>query len=106
MLGSGSKKRRAGVQGTLLYMPAILIIFGIVVYPMLYALVMSFTGYSVRKPVMNFIGVANYIKILKDASFWQAVVRSLMFTFGSLIPQVVLGLAIAILLNHPDLRCK
>lgn len=62
MLGSGSKKRRAGVQGTLLYMPAILIIFGIVVYPMLYALVMSFTGYSVRKPVMNFIGVANYIK--------------------------------------------
>ena len=63
MLGSGSKKRRAGVQGTLLYMPAILIIFGIVVYPMLYALVMSFTGYSVRKPVMNFIGVANYINI-------------------------------------------
>ena len=64
MLGSGSKKRRAGVQGTLLYMPAILIIFGIVVYPMLYALVMSFTGYSVRKPVMNFIGVANYRNLL------------------------------------------
>ena len=87
-------------------MPAILIIFGIVVYPMLYALVMSFTGYSVRKPVMNFVGMTNYIKILQDASFWQAVGRSLIFTFGSLIPQVVLGLAIAILLNHPDLRFK
>ena len=50
--------------------------------------------------------MTNYIKILQDASFWQAVGRSLIFTFGSLIPQVVLGLAIAILLNHPDLRFK
>ena len=106
MSGNRKKKNRTSTQGTLLYMPAILIIFGIVVYPMLYALVMSFTGYSVRKPVMNFVGIANYIKILQDASFWQAVGRSLIFTFGSLIPQVVLGLAIAILLNHPDLRFK
>lgn len=106
MSGNRKKKDRTSTQGTLLYMPAILIIFGIVVYPMLYALVMSFTGYSVRKPVMNFVGMTNYIKILQDASFWQAVGRSLIFTFGSLIPQVVLGLAIAILLNHPDLRFK
>ena len=106
MSGNRKKKNRTSTQGTLLYMPAILIIFGIVVYPMLYALVMSFTGYSVRKPVMNFVGMTNYIKILQDASFWQAVGRSLIFTFGSLIPQVVLGLAIAILLNHPDLRFK
>ena len=26
-----------------------------------------------QKPVMNFVGIANYIKILQDASFWQAV---------------------------------
>ena len=61
MSGNRKKKNRTSTQGTLLYMPAILIIFGIVVYPMLYALVMSFTGYSVRKPVMNFVGIANYI---------------------------------------------
>ena len=67
MSGNRKKKNRTSTQGTLLYMPAILIIFGIVVYPMLYALVMSFTGYSVRKPVMNFVGIANYIKILQDA---------------------------------------
>ena len=73
MSGNRKKKNRTSTQGTLLYMPAILIIFGIVVYPMLYALVMSFTGYSVRKPVMNFVGMTNYIKILQDASFWQAV---------------------------------
>ena len=57
-MSGNRKKEKTGraLRGTLLYMPAILIIFGIVVYPMLYALVMSFTGYSVRKPVMNLLG--------------------------------------------------
>lgn len=90
----------------ILYLPAILIIFGVVVYPMMYALVMSFTSYSVRKPVMEYVGAANYAKILSDRSFWEAVGRSLVFTVGSLVPQIILGLAMAVLLNHPRLRCK
>ncbi|MEF9974242.1 MAG: sugar ABC transporter permease [Clostridia bacterium] len=99
-------ERRMSRQGLLLYLPAILIIFGIVIYPMVYALVMSFTSYRVSKPIMNFIGFKNYIKILEDASFWNAVGRSLVFTCGSLIPQIVLGLALSMLLNHPRLKCK
>jgi len=98
--------KRMSIEGTLLYMPAILIIIGIVFYPMFYAFIMSLTSYSVRKPVMDFVGFANYIEIFKDKSFWQAVWRSLLFTVGSLIPQIILGLAIASLLNHPRLRCK
>lgn len=90
----------------ILYLPAILIIFGVVIYPMMYALVMSFTSYSVRKPVMEYVGAANYAKILSDRSFWEAVGRSLVFTVGSLVPQIILGLAMAVLLNHPRLRCK
>lgn len=93
-------------QGMILYLPAILIIFGVVIYPMMYALVMSFTSYSVRKPVMEYVGAANYAKILSDRSFWEAVGRSLVFTVGSLVPQIILGLAMAVLLNHPRLRCK
>jgi ABC-type sugar transport system permease subunit len=95
-----------GRQGTLLYLPAIVIIFGIVVYPMLYALIMSFTSYRVQNPVMKFIAFQNYATILSDPSFWQAVARSLIFTVGSLVPQIVIGLAMAELLNHPRLRWK
>ncbi len=101
-----SNQIRMSRQGMLLYLPAILIIFGIVVYPMIYALQMSFTGYSVRKPVMDFIGLANYKDILSDIKLWQAIGRSLLFTVGSLTPQIALGLAMATLLNHPRLRCK
>ena len=99
-------ERRLGRQGALLYLPAIIIIFGIVVYPMVYALIMSFTNYRVQNPVMHFIAFQNYATILSDVSFWQAVGRSLAFTIGSLVPQIVLGLAMAELLNHPRLRCK
>lgn len=101
-----SNQRHMSRQGMLLYLPAILIIFGIVVYPMIYAIQMSFTGYSVRKPIMEFIGLANYKEILSDIKLWQAIGRSLLFTVGSLIPQIALGLAMATLLNHPRLRFK
>lgn len=93
-------------QGMLLYLPAIIIIISIVVYPMLFALVMSFTSYSVRKPIMDYVGFVNYLSILTDVEFWHAVGRSLIFTVGSLVFQIVLGLAMATLLNHPRLRCK
>ena len=98
--------KRESTEGILLYLPAILIVFGIVFFPMAYAMVMSFTGYRVSKPVMNFIGLKNYTKILADPGFGDAVLRSIVFTFGSLIPQIVLGLAMAMLLNSPRLRCK
>lgn len=98
--------KRESTEGILLYLPAILIVFGIVFFPMAYAVVMSFTGYRVSKPVMNFIGLKNYAKILADPGFGDAVLRSIVFTFGSLIPQIVLGLAMAMLLNSPRLRCK
>ncbi|MGE5615205.1 MAG: carbohydrate ABC transporter permease [Bacillota bacterium] len=99
-------ERSMSREGILLYMPAVLIIVGVILYPIVYAFLMSFTSYTIRHPVMEFIGLKNYINILKDVSFWKAVVRSLLFTVGSLIPQIVIGLAIASLLNHPRLRCK
>lgn len=102
----GQSRKRMGRQGMLLYLPAILIILGIVEYPMIHALIMSFTSYTVRRPVMNWVGLANYVKVLSDPAFWNAVAHSLAFTVGSLVPQIVLGLAYAMLLNHPRLRCK
>ncbi|MGB4407863.1 MAG: sugar ABC transporter permease [Sphaerochaeta sp.] len=100
------KANRMGIQGFALYLPAILIIFAVVVYPMVYALQMSFTNYRPSNPKTSFIGMANYIKVLVDVKFWAAVGRSLLFTVGSLIPQIVFGLAMAMLLNHPRLRWK
>jgi multiple sugar transport system permease protein len=50
-----------------------------------------------RNPV--FVGFANYVTILTDPVFQEAMVNTLIFTIGSLIAHLVLGLAFAMLLN-------
>ena len=99
-------EKRMGVQGFLLYLPAIIVIFLVILYPLIYALGMSVTNYRPTRRVTDFVGLANYVKILTDSAFWAAMGRSLLFTVSSLSLQIVLGLALAQLLNHPRLKCK
>ncbi|MDR0562869.1 MAG: sugar ABC transporter permease [Spirochaetaceae bacterium] len=98
--------RKMAVEGFLLYLPAIIIIAGIVIYPMIFAFQMSFTNFRPTIKTVKIIGLANYLDVLTDGGFWRAVYRSLVFTIGCLIPQIVLGLTMAHLLNHPMLKCK
>jgi ABC-type sugar transport system permease subunit len=98
--------RAMGIQGFLLYIPAIIIILGVVIYPMIYAFQMSFTNYRPTLPKISIVGFNNYKALLSDLRFWQSIMRSLFFTFGSLFPQIVLGLVMASLLNHPLLKWK
>lgn len=94
------------MEGMLLYLPAIILIIGIVIYPMVFALQMSFTNYRPTVKNVSMVGFRNYLGILTDGRFWRAIFRSLVFTFGCLIPQIVLGLMMAQLLNHPMLKYK
>lgn len=98
---------REGIEGTLLYAPSLIIIFFIVFYPIGFATKMSTYYYHlVRLKDTQFIGLENYFRILSDPNFWGSLKRGFFFTFGSLIPQMVIGLAIAQLLNHPRLKFK
>ncbi|MGE4584727.1 MAG: carbohydrate ABC transporter permease [Sphaerochaeta sp.] len=97
------KQSRVGI---LLYAPAIILILAIVIYPMIYALQMSVTNYRPTLAKVSIVGMKNYVILLEDIKFWQSLGRSLVFTFGSLIPQIVLGLAMASLLNNPLLKWK
>lgn len=98
---------REGIEGLALYAPSLLLIFFVVLYPIGYAFYLSLYSYHlINLSNVHFVGLANYLTILGDSRFWLALGRGLIFTFGSLIPQIVLGLAFAQLLNHPLLRLK
>jgi ABC-type sugar transport system permease subunit len=73
---------------------------------MIFALQMSFTNYRPTVKSGSFVGLRNYLMILSDGRFWRAIYRSIIFTVGCLIPQIVLGLMMAQLLNHPMLKWK
>lgn len=47
----------------------------------------------------GFVGLDNYRELLGDPRFWSALGVSLVYTFSTVILQVVLGLALALLVN-------
>jgi ABC-type sugar transport system permease subunit len=98
--------RKMSVQGFLLYLPAIVLILGVIIYPMIFALQMSVTNYRPNVAKASIVGLRNYAMIIQDLRFWRAIMRSLFFTVGCLVPQIILGLLMASLLNNPLLKWK
>lgn len=89
-------------EGTawLLMIPSLLIIFGLIGYPIIKALGMSFFEYKMTRPGNHdFIFLANYIDILTDPFFWSSIGRTMLFMVVSILLEFSLGIAVAQLLN-------
>jgi ABC-type sugar transport system permease subunit len=86
----------------LLLVPSVVVVFGIVIYPVLRTLYTSF--YAVNSPFPgNYPGVGfrNYTAALSNPGFWSAVERTAYFTFVSTALELVFGIGIALLLYAP-----
>lgn len=79
--------------------PALIITIGIMI-PFAMAIYYSLTNYSFRMPTYNFIGLQNWITILKSSTFWKAVWVTFRYAFYSTAIEMGLGMGIAILLNN------
>lgn len=85
----------------LLLIPSLVLIFGILIYPLLYSLFISFHDYLLTKPGQyNFVGFANYIEALKSNFFLKSVFRTLYFAFATVGIELILGLAVALVLQQ------
>jgi ABC-type sugar transport system permease subunit len=95
-------RTREGRFAAVLLLPSVVAVFGIVVYPILRTLYTSL--YAVNSPLpghYNWVGLRNYTFALGHSEFWSAVERTAYFTFVSTALELVLGIAIALLLNAP-----
>ncbi len=102
-----SLNKKDSKMGYLLFLPAIFIILLIVLYPTLFAFYLSFTNFSLSNfQNASFIGISNYLKILTESQYWDSLKNGLVFTVGSIIPQLVLALLLANLLNYKHLKFK
>jgi ABC-type sugar transport system permease subunit len=79
-------------------MPSAAVLAIVVGYPIIYTLLLSAQDYNLlgSEPA-RFIGTANYRKLFADPTFWQALVNTAVYTFGSVGISVLLGLALALL---------
>lgn len=80
--------------------PAVLTIAALFVYPMLYAIVLSFYHLNDKTPAANgFVGLANYVQLFTNAQFQAALVRTLIFCIFTVFGGVAAAIGIAVLLN-------
>ena len=83
--------------------PAMVFVALLITFPLGWTLYLSLTDASgsIRAP-HDFIGLENYVEILTDTDrFWPAVWRTVAFTGGAMIVELVLGMLIALLLWRP-----
>src|SRR5437588_11848236 len=92
-----SRWRRLGV---LLVLPALLVFLTVIAYPLFSGIALSF--YRIYTPTLSgpFVGFENYIEILSSAVFWRALWANLLWTAGTLMLQIVLGVSIALMLHQ------
>ena len=84
-------------------LPSILIIAAVSVFPIVATFVLSFTETKIAELVpRDFVGLSNYAGYLSNATFWDTIGRTSYFTFVSVGVELLLGLAIAVLIqSHP-----
>jgi len=83
----------------LLFMPWA-ITFGLFwLFPILFALYLSFTHYTPLQPDFQITGTDNYVRLMGDADFWQSVRNTVLFVVGTVPFTTGLALGLALLLN-------
>ena len=87
--------------GFLLALPSILFFMGIIVFPVAFAVYLSFHYADTFHLDLSFVGIDNYIKaFFNDQFFSQFFYQGVIYGIGSVILQLGLGIGIALVLNE------
>jgi multiple sugar transport system permease protein len=81
--------------------PAFLVVLVVSLFPLIYALTVSFQTVRIVPPTPpRFVGLENYAEIATSARFWGSIWTTAIITFVSVAFQYALGFAIALALHH------
>jgi multiple sugar transport system permease protein len=80
--------------------PALALLFFVTVYPIMYVFYLSLNRKLLIFNVSRFVGLENYLFLLKDDRFWTAFINTTYFTLVSVSLEVLLGLSVAVLLDR------
>lgn len=98
----GTLAKREAHLGIGMVTPAMLIIFGLMLYPLFYTIYLTMVQYNLLSNVsQGFLGLKQYARVLTDDKFWHAMSVTLYFTVVSLGLQLILGFMAALFLNIP-----
>jgi multiple sugar transport system permease protein len=82
--------------------PSIALLLAINIFPLLWAIRLSFTNFKSNMPFLplKFVGFANYADILTDEDIWDRMQVTARFVLCAIALQVVIGFGLALLINR------
>jgi len=97
-------RRRQTTTAYLFLAPGLLLFAVFRLYPLLEGLRLSFTNARLGRPVYQFVGLANYLRLTEDSRFQVSLLNTAVYTVASTVPILAVPLALAIALNRGRLR--
>ncbi|MGC9134165.1 MAG: sugar ABC transporter permease [Caldisphaera sp.] len=95
------------IIGFLYILPLFIVVLLLFLYPLIYSVYISFTNMAaIHFLHFKYIGLFNYEMMIKDKYLATLLINTVIWTLGSLIPMIALGLSLAIILNQKDLYGK
>jgi multiple sugar transport system permease protein len=82
--------------------PTIVLLLAINVFPLIWAIRLSFTNFRFNLPSVRVhsIGLANYVNLLTDEDIWHSMTVTAHFIVWSIALQVIIGFGLALLINR------
>ncbi|MGA0827979.1 MAG: carbohydrate ABC transporter permease [Gemmobacter sp.] len=82
--------------------PTIFLLLAVNIFPLIWTIRLSFTNFRANRPnaEVQFVGLENYRRILTDPDVWATMQVTAHFLIATLVLQVVIGFALAWLINQ------
>ena len=78
--------------------PGLFVLIGILIFPIIFTIRLSLSGWNSYTPEMNFIGITNYIRFFTDdPRFWESCFRLSFLSVSTVILQYIIGFALALM---------
>lgn len=87
--------------------PALIVIVGVVAFPLFYNVVLSLSNaniYHIRD--WRIVGFAQYVSVLRQELFWSILLKTIAWTAINLVFHVTLGVLLAVVLHQKFIRGK
>ena len=76
--------------------PGLFVLIGILIFPIIFVVRLSLSGWNSYNPGLDYIGLENYIRLFTDdPRFWQSFFRLSFLSVTTVILQYVIGFALA-----------
>ena len=86
--------------------PGLFVLIGILIFPIIFTVRLSLSGWNSYTPELNFIGITNYIRLFTDDSrFWESFFRLSFLSVTTVILQYIIGFGLALIVWR-DIKFK